>query len=110
MSIFHICLHARLVWDPFACVTIQTLIGHSAAIQDVIINSQNNQIISLAVDKTIKVWDCRNFRCIQTLTDVESHRPENRFTSMLFDEKNNTLLAGTNRFVLFSRVNNSKGF
>lgn len=39
-------------------------------------------MISLGIDKVVKVWDIRNFRCIQTIVDKTSYRPENILTGV----------------------------
>lgn len=48
-------------WDPFRCREINSLSGHMAAVQQVVVNEDKNQIISVAVDKTIKVRLCGAF-------------------------------------------------
>jgi WD40 repeat protein len=45
----------------------------------------------------MKIWDTRNFRCLQTIQDFEQHRPENRVTAMAMDLDNQLVLTGTNR-------------
>ncbi|CEP03071.1 unnamed protein product (mitochondrion) [Plasmodiophora brassicae] len=84
-------------WDPFRCREINSLSGHMAAVQQVVVNEDKNQIISLAVDKTIKVWDVRNFRCMQTITDANHYRPENRISRLTWVKAHSCLLAATNR-------------
>lgn len=80
-----------VVWDPYRCREINTLSGHNASgpdikpvflsllsdssigfstVQKVLVNEEKHQIVSLSVDKIIKVWDVRNFKCIQTITNV----------------------------------------
>jgi WD40 repeat protein len=71
-----------LLWDPHGCLIISKLVGHTSSIQEVIVNDDRNQIITLSTDKQIKIWDCRTSRCIQTVQDHEQYRPENRITAM----------------------------
>ena len=33
--------------------------GHSCSVKDVIVNEKFNQLISLGIDKVVKVWDIR---------------------------------------------------
>lgn len=71
--------------------------GHNATICDVVINSTENQIVSLSVDKCIKVWDLRNHRCLQTITDATKYRPEDQIQSILYDKNKRWLLTGTTK-------------
>ncbi|MGB0398261.1 MAG: hypothetical protein ACPGHX_08515, partial [Candidatus Puniceispirillaceae bacterium] len=41
----------------------------------------DGQILSVASDKTIKVWDLFSYKCVQTLRDESIHFPSNRLTS-----------------------------
>ena len=42
----------------------------------------------------LQVWDIRNNRCIQTLTDKQAYRPENFLTCLLYDPKHEHLMSG----------------
>ena len=33
-----------------------------------------SQLVSLSADKVLKVWDCSNFRCLQTIYDETTYR------------------------------------
>lgn len=83
------------VWDPFRCREVNALSGHAAAVQQVVVNDDANQIVSLAVDKTIKIWDVRTFRCTQTILDGRHHRPEDRLSRIAFIRPHATLLAAS---------------
>merc|ERR1719498_109111 len=64
---------------------MNSLQGHNASIMNVLVNEGQQQLISLSVDKVVKVWDLRNFRCIQTFTDKTEYKPDDRLTCMAFD-------------------------
>lgn len=66
--------------------------GHNASIHEVLVNERQHQLISLSVDKVVKVWDIRNYRCIQTFTDKTEYKPEDRLTCMAFDEEGPALV------------------
>ncbi|KAL3152253.1 hypothetical protein ABBQ32_001332 [Trebouxia sp. C0010 RCD-2024] len=84
-----------MLWNPFQLQSMATLQGHAAAITHITINERSNQIISLSSDKVIKVWDIRNNRCLQTMTDKQKHRPEDALTCLLYDAKQQQLLSGS---------------
>ncbi|KAL3142584.1 hypothetical protein ABBQ38_002902 [Trebouxia sp. C0009 RCD-2024] len=84
-----------MLWNPFQLQSMATLQGHAAAITHITINERSNQIISLSSDKVIKVWDIRNNRCLQTMTDKQKHRPEDALTCLLYDAKQQHLLSGS---------------
>jgi WD40 repeat protein len=90
-------VNIRLVWDPHGCLVIARLPGHTASVQEILIDDSRNQIMTLSTDKFIRIWDCRNFRCIQTFQDSQPHRPEDRITAMAWDARHSSLLTGTNR-------------
>jgi WD40 repeat protein len=45
------------------------------------------QIISLSSDKTIKIWDIRNHKCMVSVQDREQYKHEDTLLSMAFDPK-----------------------
>jgi WD40 repeat protein len=59
---------------------------------DLAINTDKFQLISLGIDKVVKVWDIRNFRCLQTIVDKTSYRPENVLTGLHFNPSNSSLI------------------
>lgn len=59
-----------------------------------IVNDKDNQIISLGSDKSIRVWDIRNHKCLQTIQDKELYKLDNTILSMAFDHQRKLLLTG----------------
>ena len=44
------------------------------------------QVISMAADNVVKVWDLRNHRCVQTITDADWPSQEDAHpTAMMYD-------------------------
>ncbi|KAA6426925.1 MAG: hypothetical protein FRX49_03249 [Trebouxia sp. A1-2] len=84
-----------MLWNPFQLHSMATLTGHAAAVTHITINERSSQIISLSADKVIKVWDIRNNRCLQTLTDKQKHRPEDALTCLMYDPQQKQLLSGS---------------
>ena len=81
------------LWNPFSRQSsVSYLIGHSSAVLDIALNRERFQLISLGADKVVKVWDIRNYKCIQTIYDKTTYRPENRSTGVYFNPKVNSIL------------------
>ena len=55
-----------LLWSPYSQRTIAVLLGHVSSVKKVAFSVENEELISLAQDNTIKVWDLRSHRCLQT--------------------------------------------
>merc|ERR1719282_1082162 len=68
------------------------LIGHNTPVIEVLCNEEQSQLISMSLDKVVKIWDIRNYRCIQTFTDKTEYRPEDSLTCMAFDEEGPALV------------------
>eukprot|EP00736_Rhodelphis_marinus_P000207 Rmarinus@m.16743 len=82
------------LWNSFVRKPIAVLVGHAGPVKEVLINDALNHIVSLSVDKTVKVWDLRSFRCVQTLRDPCCHLPRNETYAMLFDSQKQCLVTG----------------
>jgi hypothetical protein len=59
------------VWSPFADRLVFKLIGHGAPLVGVQFVQGTPQIVSADVQGWIKVWDTRNFSCVQTFMSSE---------------------------------------
>ena len=67
-----------------------TLHGHNASVCSVVANDITNQLISLSVDHTIRVWDIRNQKCVQIIQDnnaLSTFHLYNNITSILYNPK-----------------------
>lgn len=81
-----------VIWNGFTQKSMNHLIGHNAPVTEILCNEAQSQLISMSIDKVVKVWDIRNYRCIQTFTDKTEYRPEDSLTCMAFDEEASSLL------------------
>lgn len=45
--------------------------GHTSSVTHIALDDNINQLFSLSVDKVIKVWDLRNHKCLQTISEVQ---------------------------------------
>lgn len=84
------------IWNPFISKEVAQLQGHTAPLVDLCFNSNNHcELVTLASDKTIKLWDIRTFRCIQTFREKRTFRPQDRLTSLMYDRQNDRIITGT---------------
>lgn len=44
--------------------------GHTSSVCSIALDDNLNHVFTLSIDKSIKVWDLRNHRCLQTLLEV----------------------------------------
>ncbi|KAE9025446.1 hypothetical protein PR003_g4734 [Phytophthora rubi] len=62
------------IWNPYSSQrAVATLKGHTSSVLHLVSDDDNFQIVSAAADNTVKVWDVRNHRCLQTFI-VDRHR------------------------------------
>ena len=74
------------LWNPTMATPITKLTGHTALMQSITFNDQENQLISLSQDGMIKVWDLRTFRTFQTISF------SSKMTAIHFDESTSRLI------------------
>ncbi|KAL4145022.1 hypothetical protein PRNP1_012696 [Phytophthora ramorum] len=69
------------IWNPYSSQrAVATLKGHTSSVLHLVSDDDNFQIVSAAADNTVKVWDVRNHRCLQTFM-VDRHRGGNSASS-----------------------------
>jgi WD40 repeat protein len=56
------------LWNADSCSVLENLLGHKAAVIEVIINDDLRHIMSASADHTVKVWDIRTLKCLQTFS------------------------------------------
>ena len=89
--------NAVLLWSPAVKSPLQRLQEHRAVVLDVAFNQNDWSLITLAEDRVLKVWDVRNFQCLQTI-DPKAHGFEDERLGVLFlDNKKGSLLSGEHR-------------
>jgi WD40 repeat protein len=83
-------------WNPRRITTpIATLSGHSAPVIDLSVSNSNGQMVSLAIDKELRVWDIRRQHCLQSFTNHTKQQPENIFSSLYCDDARKVILASS---------------
>ena len=73
------------LWNPYTLRQVAQLPGHNSSVQHVEVNDDCHQLITCSIDKTVKVWDLRNLKCLQTMQDKTHSRPENRISALRYD-------------------------
>eukprot|EP00668_Euglena_longa_P003397 GGOE01003974.1.p1 GENE.GGOE01003974.1~~GGOE01003974.1.p1 ORF type:complete len:1248 (+),score=423.68 GGOE01003974.1:164-3907(+) len=58
-----------LLWNPHMDYSVMRLSGHLCSVQSVAFNFEDHQLITLAADQTVKLWDLRVPRVLQTILE-----------------------------------------
>merc|ERR1719456_102725 len=88
-----------LVWNPYVeRVPIFRLKGHTHALCGVTVVPGTPQILTADVAGTFRLWDMRNFRCVQTFGGTESLHDLNTFVAL---PQHKRLAAGSARITLY---------
>ena len=90
-----------LTWNPHTCTIMQTLIGHSSPVTHLVSDEKNSLLISVSMDKHVKLWDTSNWRCTQTSVDMTNYRPDNFLTACFWDSDLQQLVTAGNRIKLW---------
>jgi len=96
------------LWSPFSNRKVASLRGHGASIRKLASNEDNWQILSLSADNTLKVWDLRNHKCVQTLSSAGEDSLENVPVSkpapvqeMIFVSDHKSIITASTRLRIF---------
>ncbi|KAI8923511.1 WD40-repeat-containing domain protein [Entophlyctis helioformis] len=91
------------LWNPHRLHhPMAAMKGHSSPITDITVNELNGQVISLSVDKDIKIWDIRKQQCLQTITDFSVHRPDDIISAIMFNPQGGKIVTGTYAITTYS--------
>lgn len=75
--------------------------GHEASVTDVQVNEIDNQIVSIAADCEIKVWDMRSSRCLETIVEKTQWEPSR--VTIYYDSVKQVLLAGGDKLEMWHK-------
>jgi len=84
-----------ILWSPYSKSSVGLLTGHTASVLKVQVNKINHQLISLGSDNTVKIWDIRNHKCIQTIC-MESDS-DRQITCLEYLPKQKCLIGASNK-------------
>lgn len=82
-----------ILWNPFSCRSIATLLGHEASVVSLVVSDKDNMIFSLDEKKNVRIWDIRNHRLLQSVTDRAVY-PDNTLNCLLYDAKRKQCVTG----------------
>eukprot|EP00760_Papus_ankaliazontas_P004576 PhM_4_TR11965/c0_g1_i1/m.30991 len=83
-----------LLWNPVIEHALARLDEHTAPIVNVVLNVHDHQLVTLAQNSVLKVWDVRSYKCVQTLEhrDFSPLEEGQALTAMTFDAKRGALV------------------
>jgi platelet-activating factor acetylhydrolase IB subunit alpha len=61
------------LWDPLKSICLMTFTAHENWVRSVLIHPTGKYIISCSDDKTIRVLDVKEGRCMRTITEAHGH-------------------------------------
>ncbi|XP_070571095.1 WD repeat-containing protein on Y chromosome-like [Ptychodera flava] len=92
------------LWNPYVTTkSTAVLKGHNSAIMHIALNGNNGQIISVAKEKQIKVWDMRDQTCLQTVAGRNVNMGPHLINTIFYNARNGSLILGTNMIAIFER-------
>jgi WD40 repeat protein len=95
------------IWNPFLEKSLVTLRGHNAPILKVAFNDKESQLITIASDRTMKIWDIRTNKCMQTIQQenlvsngrqpVQQMLKQRRdfYSAAYYDQRNSTIVTAS---------------
>ncbi|KAL4420053.1 hypothetical protein ABPG77_007492 [Micractinium sp. CCAP 211/92] len=94
-----------LLWQPKGNVNkpVGELPGHASGVAQLLVADEQSQVITLAEDHTVRVWDLRNHKCVQTIGRTDWLRPEDgKPSAMAYDTSRRRLVCASHRLVAWS--------
>lgn len=94
-SMFASCGQERdvMLWQGNTMRKVGELMGHTSSVMHVDLDERLNHLFTMSVDKTIKVWDLRNHRCLQTICqDDWMKTEESRPNCLTYDATHRRLI------------------
>ncbi|KAL0018315.1 hypothetical protein WJX77_008577 [Trebouxia sp. C0004] len=94
-----------LLWQGSTNRQVGEMTGHAASISHIAIDNRRCQVVSMAADNVIKVWDLRNHRCIQTIADVDWPSQEDAHPSaMMYDPARSRMVTAFHRLAVWPHM------
>ncbi|XRA97111.1 WD repeat-containing protein on Y chromosome [Pycnococcus provasolii] len=88
------------LWHGSTGRRVNVLSGHTASVLSVSLDVDLNRLISVSTDKTVKVWDLRSSKCLETISALhDDDTVANRRATLgmvYYHQKNRRLMLGTN--------------
>jgi WD40 repeat protein len=101
--------HKIYVYDPYIDQKpIYKLYGHVGSINDITINEKDAELISIDINRNVKVWDINNLTCFQTFNlNKKNKEISNKNFKLLFLKKSRKIMIYGNNKVIFYESDNS---
>ncbi|CAG2109705.1 unnamed protein product [Medioppia subpectinata] len=63
------------MWSPNQKERVVSMLCHASCVRDVAFDCEGRYMVSAGIDRTLKVWDIRNYKCLQhySLRSMPSH-------------------------------------
>ncbi|XP_030623629.1 WD repeat-containing protein on Y chromosome-like [Chanos chanos] len=88
-------------WDPHS-FSPSCLRGHPTPISHIVINGQDNRVISVSVDKNVRVWDLHRHECVQNIPPRDIDLGRGPISIVCYNYYTKTLIMATHKFGLLS--------
>jgi WD40 repeat protein len=99
--------HKIYVYDPYIDLKpIYKLHGHVGSINDITINEKDSELISIDINRNVKVWDINTLVCFQTF-NLNKKKKENKNFKLLFIKKSRKIMIYGNNKIIFYESDNS---
>ncbi|KAJ3274070.1 hypothetical protein HDV01_003563 [Terramyces sp. JEL0728] len=90
------------LWNPHRLEHPMAILkGHSSPITEISVNDKSGQIISLSLDKQVKVWDIRKQVCLQTISNTDRQRPDDQLSTVIFNPLDSRIVTASNTIHLY---------
>ena len=90
------------LWNPYINRPVYKLEGHHHPLLTICFNTKYDQLLSLGVDKCVKVWDLRTMKCLQTIPhDDPLFSKEDAVTTLAYDPYRGALVCGSQKPLVF---------
>eukprot|EP00775_Hariotina_reticulata_P009116 gene9116-9285_t len=87
-----------MVWHGTTGRKMGELHGHISSVTHIALDEHLNHVFTLSIDKTIKVWDLRNHKCLQTISEDDwANASDSQATSMIYDNSRRRLVTAFHR-------------
>ena len=83
------------IWSSSSCKKIFRLGGHYnqvILVSNYITTTGENYILTVTNKKEFRLWDSMNYRLVKEWSDTSNYRPENKYSTGIFDEKKNSFI------------------
>eukprot|EP00770_Monocercomonoides_exilis_P006886 MONOS_6848.2-p1 / transcript=MONOS_6848.2 / gene=MONOS_6848 / organism=Monocercomonoides_exilis_PA203 / gene_product=unspecified product / transcript_product=unspecified product / location=Mono_scaffold00224:2329-12146(-) / protein_length=3002 / sequence_SO=supercontig / SO=protein_coding / is_pseudo=false len=81
-----------LIYNDLTGRQLFALDGHSCFVKRCFLDEQRQLLITVSVDKTIKLWSLQSLLLKQTVVDHSEYYPQNQYTAVAYDERRHILL------------------